>query len=293
MTVRTPPHVVADVRLHVGESPVWDGAAGALWFTDLMPGRIYRLDLSTAAIRSIEVGQPIGAVVLREGGGLVAAVRDGIALVDPDSGELEMISPIEGDDPGNRMNDAKCDPAGRLWAGTMSFEFTPGAGSLYRIDPDGTSTRAVDGLTISNGLGWSPDGERLYHVDTAAGALNAFDFDLAAGTVSNRRRLVDFDPTGGMPDGLAIDADGFIWVAMFGGGCVRRFAPDGAPAGQIDLPVAQVTSVAFGGADLADLFVTTARYELTDAQLEEQPEAGAVFACQPGVAGLPVSPFAG
>ena len=288
-----PVEVAVDTALHVGESPVWDASTGVLWFTDLMPGLVYRFDTMTGALTTLGLGQPVGAIVLRRDGGLVAAVRDGIALVNPATGALDVLAPIEADDLGNRMNDAKCDAAGRLWAGTMSFTFVEGAGSLYCVRPDGSWETAREGLTISNGLGWSPDGSTMYHVDTAAGILYAYDFDAAAGTIGGQRSLVTFDGTLGAPDGLAVDAEGGIWVAMFGGGCVRRFTGDGAEDGRVELPVGLVTSVAFGGDDLNDLYVTTARYELTPEQLAVQPSAGAVFRCRPGVSGLAVQSFAG
>jgi sugar lactone lactonase YvrE len=216
-----------------------------------------------------------------------------VGVVDEGTGAIELIAPIEHDTPGSRLNDAKCDPAGRLWAGTMSFDFTAGAGALYRVDPDHGLTQVVPDVSISNGLGWSPDGDRMYYIDTMAGGVDVFDFELASGEVSNRRRLVSFGPEDGIPDGLAVDAEGHVWVVLFGGGCVRRYTPDGVPSGRLELPVSQPTCVAFGGEDLGDLYITTATYQLTPEQLAEQPLAGATFVCRPGVTGTPVHSFAG
>jgi sugar lactone lactonase YvrE len=285
--------VAVHVHAEVGESPSWDARAGVLRFVDMPPGIVYRYDPADGSLSSCEVGQEVGAVVVREAGGIAAAVRDGIGLVDEATGALELVAPIERDLPGNRMNDAKCDPAGRLWAGTMAFAFTAGAGSLYRVLPDHSFTRVVDDVTISNGLGWSPGGDRMYYTDTAAGIVDVFDFELATGEVANRRRFVQFEPGDGMPDGMAVDAEGHIWVALFGGGCVRRYTPGGLLVDRIELPVSQPTSVAFGGDDLDDLYITTATYQLTAEQLAEQPLAGATFVCRPGVAGVPVESFRG
>lgn len=285
--------VAAHVHAEVGESPSWDAGAEVLRFVDVHPGVVYRYDPADGSLSSCEIGQEVGAVVTREGGGIVVAARDGIGFVDEGTGELELIVPIELDRPDRRMNDAKCDPAGRLWAGTMAFDFTPGAGSLYRVLPDHSFMRAVGDITISNGLGWSPDGDRMYYIDTMAGGVDVFDFELSTGEVANRRRLVGFGSDDGIPDGLAVDAEGHIWVVLFGGGCVRRYSPDGHLVDRLELPVSQPTSVAFGGEDLGDLYVTTATYQLTAEQLVEQPLAGATFVCRPGVTGALVHGFGG
>jgi len=285
--------VAAHVHAEVGESPSWDARAGVLRFIDVHPGIVYRYDPADGSLTSCEIGQEVGAVIVREAGGIVVAARDGIGVVDESTGALELIAPIERDRPGSRMNDAKCDPAGRLWAGTMAFDFTAGAGSLYRILPDHSFTRMVDDTTISNGLGWSPDGDRMYYIDTMAGGVDAFDFDLATGELANRRRFASFEEGEGIPDGLAVDAEGHVWVVLFGGGCVRRYAPDGLLVDRLELPVSQPTCVAFGGDDLGDLYITTGTYQLTAEQLAEQPLAGATFVCRPGVTGTPVHAFAG
>ena len=285
--------VAAHVHAEVGESPSWDARAGVLRFIDVHPGIVYRYDPADGSLTSCEIGQEVGAVIVREAGGIVVAARDGIGVVDESTGELELIAPIEIDTPGSRMNDAKCDPAGRLWGGTMAFDFTAGAGSLYRVLPDHSFARVVGDITISNGLGWSPDADRMYYIDTMAGGVDVFDFDLAAGEVSDRRRLVSFGPDDGIPDGLAVDMEGHVWVVLFGGGCVRRYTPDGLFVDRLELPVTQPTCVAFAGADLGDLYITTATYQLTAEQLAEQPLAGATFVCRPGVAGVPVGAFGG
>jgi sugar lactone lactonase YvrE len=287
------PHVAAHVHAEIGESPSWDARAGLLRFVDAHRGVLYRYDPADGSVASCEVGQEIGAIVVREAGGIVAALRDGIGVVDEDTGEIEIIAPIEIDLPGSRMNDAKCDPAGRLWAGTMAFDLTAGAGSLYRISPDHGFAKVVEGVTVSNGLGWSPEGDRMYYVDTMTGRLDVFDYDLARGEVANRRPLAVFEEPDGIPDGLAVDAEGHVWIALFGGGCVRRYASDGTLVDRLELPVSQPTSVAFGGDDLGDLYITTGTYQFAEHQLADQPLAGATLVCRPGVVGAPVHAFGG
>lgn len=285
--------VVADVHADVGEGPCWDDATKTLLFVDVSPGLIYRLDPSSGRLKSRSVGQEIGAAIPRRSGGLVVAVRDGVGLLDNDEAELRIVAPIEGDNPDNRMNDAKCDPSGRLWAGTMAFDFAPGAAALYRVEGDHRYERVLDHLTISNGTGWSPSGEVMYFIDSGDRSVDRFDFDTTSGAVTNRRRLISFNDREGMPDGMTVDSDGYLWVGMFGAGLVRRFSPDGVPVGHVAVPVSQVTSVAFGGPVLEDLFITTAAYMMTTEQLASEPHAGATFVCSPGVRGLPSTPYAG
>ena len=231
-----------------------------LRFVDCFAGIVYRFDPADGSLASLDVGQVIGTVLLRESGGLVAALKDGVAWLDEATGTLELFAAIERDDPGSRLNDSKCDPAGRLWTGTLRYDLAPGASSLYRVLPDGTVTRVAEGGSISNGIGWSPAGDRMYYIDTGAGTLDVFDYDLATGTASNRTTLRTFTPAGGLPDGLAVDADGDVWVAFFGGGRVERLSPAGELVERIELPVSQPTSVAFGGDGLVDLYITTATY---------------------------------
>jgi sugar lactone lactonase YvrE len=263
-----------------------------LRFVDAHPGTIYRFDPLDGSLASCSVGQAVGAVVTRERGGIVAAVRDGIGFVDESSGALELFAPIEHDVPGNRMNDGKCDPAGRLWAGTMALDLAPGAGSLYRIEPDGNVTRVAGDITCSNGLGWSPEGDRMYYIDTFAGGIDVFDFEIDTGDISNRRRFAEITQAE-VPDGLAVDSEGHVWVAVFGDACIRRYAPDGRLSYRLELPVSKPTSVAFGGDDLGDLYITTATVEFGPAPPIAHPDAGATFVCRPGVTGAPVHAFAG
>lgn len=277
----------------VGEGPVWDDAAGELLWVDIPVGLIHRWRPGTSTVATIAADQPVGAVALRRTGGLVAAVRDGFALVDEETGELERLRPVEIDRAENRMNDGKCDSAGRFWAGTMSEDMRPGAGSLYRLDPDLTVTTVLSGVSVSNGLGWSPDDRTMYYVDSLERAIDAFDFDAQRGKLSNRRRLVAIEAEDGMPDGMAVDSAGFVWVALWGGGAVRRYGPAGELDSVVRLPATQVSSCTFGGADLRDLYVTSASRGLSADDRRRQPDAGAVFRVRVDVPGVPAARFGG
>jgi len=285
--------VVLDERFELGEGPTWDAARAELAWVDLLAGRVHVWEPASGRRASFDVGQPVGAVVPRASGGFVLALAEGFAGLDPIDGRVEPLAAVEADNPRNRMNDGKCDSAGRFWAGTMEYGGEPGAGSLYRLGPDGRVIRIVGGVSISNGIAWSPDDETMYFIDSAAHAIDAFDFDPATGEAMRRRRLVSFPAAWGLPDGMTIDVDGFLWVAFWDGRSVRRLAPDGRLDEIVELPATRVTSCVFGGPDLTDLYVTSAMNGLTPEQLASEPEAGALFRVRPGVRGLPQHPFGG
>jgi sugar lactone lactonase YvrE len=279
-----------DLAAELGEAPHWDARTGELVCVDIPVGAVHRRDPRSGADRSFGVGQPIGAAVPRASGGLVLALRDGIAAVDNQGGGLEWISTVGRADRRTRMNDAKCDSAGRLWAGTMDMEETKPIGALYRLDASHVVETMVSGVTVSNGLGWSPDGTLFYYIDSPRAGVDVFDFDLATGAIANRRRLVTFATADGEPDGLAVDEEGCLWVAFWEGWAVRRYRPDGELVGIVDVPVARVTCPAFGGDDLATLYVTTASPDKPDPR---QPHAGGVFELRPGCRGFAAQPYAG
>ncbi len=285
--------VFADLHADVGEAPHWDERSKTLLFVDLTGGVVFRYDRSGAELTSFSVGQEVGAVIPRRGGGLLLAVRDGIAVATESGEGFELTVPVELDTPGNRMNDAKCDPVGRLFAGTTSFDFSPQAAALYRVEPDWSVERVVRGVTQSNGIAWSPSGSRMYFIDSATQGVDVFDYDVDAGSVSNKRRLVTIERAHGTPDGMTADNQGNLWVACFGGAAVRCFSPAGVLLEEVFFPVSQVTSCAFAGPELADLYVTSAAYRLSTDQLKSQPHAGATFVCRPGAVGMPGSSFAG
>jgi sugar lactone lactonase YvrE len=280
-----------DVRAGLGEGALWDWRHDRLVSVDILAGRVLISDPADGTTRSIEVGQPVGAAMLRGDDGLLLAVRDGFATLELGTGKFEPLVAVEADNRANRMNDAACDARGRCFAGTMALDGAPGAGTLYRLDPDLSVHALLSDLTISNGLGWSPGGGLMYHIDTKSGGIDMQDYDEETGAIANRRRLVDTDPAWGLPDGLAMDAEGGIWVAFWGGSAVRRFGADGEVTETIELPATNATRPAFGGADLDQLYVTSA--ELEPGQAADGDLGGAIFVFDPGVRGTRAHPFAG
>ena len=287
--------LLVDCRCTVGEGPSWDERDGTLVWIDIVTGDVFQLTLASGETACMRLGQQVSAVLPRARGGFLLTLQDGVFAVDriEQGAPLTLVAAVEIEQPRNRLNDAKCDPAGRLWGGTTSRDRVPGSGSLYRLDSDLTLTRVLTGATVSNGIGWSPDATRMYYVDSVPRTLDVLDYDLATGAVSNRRRLVDIDEAVGSPDGLAVDADGCIWLAVWGSGALYRYAPDGALEGLVTLPTRNVASCCFGGHDLGELFVTSASAELNAQELAADPTAGGVFHLRPGVRGLPTTAFAG
>jgi sugar lactone lactonase YvrE len=281
--------LVLDTRAELGEGPVWDDRTGVLAWVDILVGHVHRYDPATGADAVTDVGQPVGAVGLREHGGLVLAVRDGFALLDEGGATPRLLAAVEREDPDTRMNDGEVDPAGRFWAGTMELGAAPGRGSLYRLDPSGAVTRVLADVSISNGLGWSPDERTLYYIDSPMQRIDAYDYARSSGTIANRRTVAEIEPADGLPDGLAVDAEGGLWVALWGGSSVRRFTPEGRLDRTVELPVSQVSSCAFGGPDLDELYVTSAATGLAGTE----PAAGGLFRLRPRVRGLPARRFAG
>ena len=299
-----------DARTQLGEGPTWDRVAEQLRWVDILGSRVHRFRPADDRVGpSLATGRHVGAAVPRARGGLVLALAGGFALLEPAADpadvdeqhpsdgpaapDIAIAIPVEADRPENRMNDGKCDPAGRFWAGTMAYAETVGAGSLYRLDPDLRVTTALERVTISNGLGWSPDGRTMYYIDSGTGGVDAFRYDPSSGAIDERRQVVVIAPADGVPDGLTVDAEGGLWVALWGGGAVHRYSPVGTLDRVVELPCRLVTSCAFGGDRLEELFITTATVGLTDAELAAQPGAGGLFSCRPGVLGLPATPFAG
>ena len=280
--------ITEPLALH-GEGPCWIERSGELAWVDMLAGRILATSLATGATRVIDVPGPVAALVRpREAGGLVVATETGVVLLDEHDAPSHLCEIL--DQPGMRMNDGGCDPQGRFWCGSMAYDVRPGAASLYRVEADGSFARMLDGVTISNGLGWSPDGATAFYVDSMAHGIDCFAFDGASGTISRRRRFAEVEVSLGLPDGLAVDAEGGVWLALWDGGAVRRYAPDGTLDAIVPLPCGRVTACAFGGVDLGELFITTSRLELPDGV---DAAAGSLFRCTPGVRGQAVAAFAG
>jgi sugar lactone lactonase YvrE len=281
-----------DARDQLGESPCWDDDAGELLRVDITGRAVHAWAPADGSTWTIALDGDVSAVVPRVRGGQLLAVDHALVLRDPD-GARRTIATVEEQVDENRFNDCRCDPQGRLWAGTMSRTRTPGTAALYRLEPGGELERVVDATTISNGLGWSPAGDELYFVDSTTQRIDAFDFDPAGGAIANRRTLATIDPADGLPDGIAVDADGGIWVCLFGGAAIRRYGRNGELDVHIPLPVTNPTCPAFGGPDLTTLYVTSARHRLTPEQLAAEPRAGALLALNPGVRGQPANRFGG
>lgn len=288
------PDLVLDARAQLGEGALWDARRGVLYWVDIEGFLVHVYDPATGADRALPVYEHVGCVAPREGGGLVVALRRGLAAFDPETGALEVRAIPPGHVSEVRFNDGRTDPEGRLWAGTMDLSFRPGAGSLWRLDPDWSLHRMVEGVTISNGLAWSRDASTLYYIDTPTRTVAAFDYDRARGTVARRRVAIEVPVAMGSPDGMTIDAEGRLWIAQWDGGCVGRWDPtSGRLLERIPLPARRVTSCAFGGPALEDLYITTARTGLDERSLAEEPLAGGLFRVRPGVVGVPAVPFAG
>ncbi|WP_307868397.1 SMP-30/gluconolactonase/LRE family protein [Umezawaea beigongshangensis] len=274
----------------LGEGPTWDAGTSTLLWVDVLASQVHRYAPRSGADAVLDVPQHVGAAKPREQGGLVLNLRDGVALVDRDGTRTWLVYWARD---GVRGNDAAVDPAGRLWAGTMRYDEARGGGWLARVEPDGAAKVVLGDVTISNGTGWSPGGELMYYVDTPEQRIDVFDYDTATGEATGRRALCAVADTPGKPDGLCVDAEGCVWVALWGGSAVRRYTPDGRLDREIALPVEQPTACCFGGDDFTDLYVTTARTGLSERSLAENPLSGSVLVL-PGIgAGVPSFSFTG
>jgi sugar lactone lactonase YvrE len=293
MSLMTPPvRIAIDSQDQLGEGATWRVETQELVRVDIAQGLVHGWRPETGESWSASFDGEVGAAVPRAGDGFVVAVDHDLWLVDA-GGQRTMLASAETDREANRFNDCRADPAGRLWAGTMSTLREPGVAGLYRLEAGGELERVVADTTISNGLGWSPSGELMYFIDSTTQRIDVFDYDVASGTPTARRAFAAVEPRDGLPDGLCVDADGGVWVCLFGGGAVRRYSPDGSLDAVIDMPVPHVTCPAFGGPSLETLYVTSTRHRLTAEQLPSFPQAGSVFALEPGVEGLPAGAFRG
>jgi len=282
--------LLLDARSDLGEGPIWHPAREALSWVDLYEGRVNWLQLDGSPGEAIEVGRRVGAAVPTSDGALALATDEGFARFD---GAYELVAAIDEDVEDWFLNDGKCDALGRFWAGTVGVRpdglAAEGAGSLYCLEPDGRVRRVLGDVSLSNGLDWSPDGGTFYYVDSRAGGIDAFAFELSTGELADRRRVVQLGlpPEVAFVDGMCVDADGCLWAAIWGTGEVRRYTPAGELDRTIDVPVTQPTTSVFAGDALDVLVITSARRGLAAGELERQPPAGSVFCCRPGPAGLP------
>jgi sugar lactone lactonase YvrE len=284
---------VLDAKAQTGESPVWVPEEQALYWTDIPGKTLNRFDPATGANRVWPMPEEVGSFALREGGGLIAALRSGFALIDLERGQIERLIDPEADRPENRFNDGRCDRQGRFWAGSMNEPRDARSGALYRLDAERRCRRMADDVMVANGLAFSPDDRVMYWSDSRALTIYAFDFDAASGAIGNRRIFARLEPHQGGPDGAAVDAEGGYWSACYRGARVMRFRPDGTIERKIRLPVSRVTMCAFGGPDLRTLYITSARGGLSAADLEREPLAGGIFALEVDVQGVPEPRFKG
>ena len=280
-------------RAELGEGPLWVARENALYWVDIIQKQVHRLSLADGSQKTWQFATPITSLAARAQGGFVCTMREGFAFVDLDTDTLEPIALPEPHLPSNRFNDGKVDPHGRYWAGSMDNEQVAASGSLYRLDPDHSLHHMDSGYTITNGPAFSADGRTLYHTDSVARVIYAFDWD-AQGALANKRVWVRLtEAAEGAPDGMTVDSEGCVWLCHFGGARLTRYAPTGEVLQVVPLPVPNVTSCTFAGAGLDTLYITTAVTGLTAAEREKYPLAGSLFSYQPGVRGLPTPYFAG
>jgi sugar lactone lactonase YvrE len=274
----------------LGEGPVWDVRSQKLWWVDITACKLHRFDPLTQQDEFFDVGKPLGAVVPEEGRGLLLALASGFArFVD---GKVETLAELPTQDPNLRLNDGKCDPAGRFWAGTTAYDGKTGAGSLFCLERDLSVNVKLAGITCSNGLGWSPDHRHMYYIDSGSRCVMAYAYDAKSGAISSPRAVLTVPSAEGIPDGLCVDSLGGLWIALFNGGKIIHCHPgSGQRLGEILVPGArQITCCSFGGPDLRTLYITSARENFNAQDSQEQPLAGSLFSAVPGVSG--VLPFA-
>jgi len=277
--------LLLDSRCELGEGPVWNHLDHTLYWVDIELGLIHRLDPSMNIHKTIPAGQKIAAVVPTTDGDLLLALKDGLYIYNVRTTQKTLfLNNPENHTSGNRFNDSKCDPTGRFWIGTMGDEHTA---ALYRLDPDLTLHTMQTGVTTSNGLAWSLDKKILYYIDTDTRKVVAYNYDQDEGSISDGRDVITIPNEMGLPDGCTIDAEGMLWIALWGGYAVGRWNPaNGELLCKIEVPAKQVTSCTFGGEALDTLYITTARRQLSEEELLKYPHSGGLFECKPGVKGL-------
>ena len=262
----------------LGEGPAWDNRQKRIFWIDILRGEIQYFYPDSNEHRTCKLGRMLGAIALKRSGGMIAALKGGFATIDLNKGTIQFISEVETHLPDNRFNDGKCDPAGRFWAGTMSISNTPHAGSLYVLEKDFTVNTKITGVTCSNGIAWSPDHKTLYYIDTPTRNVVAYNYDVINGNITDKRVVINIPKGKGYPDGMTIDTEGMLWIALWDGWKVIRYNPyTGKKLHQIILPVSKVTSCVFGGDTMEDLYITSARVGLLEYDLKVQPLAGSLF----------------
>ncbi len=286
--------LLVESKAELGEGPSWDRGSKVLYWVNILGGDVHMYQPDNGVDTIIHVGGYVSSVVPNKSGTVVITLQHGFYALDLKTKAIACLSEVEKDISGNRFNDGKCDARGRFWAGTMSMKESEPTGSLYVLANDHSVNEVLSGITISNGLGWSPDNRIMYYIDTPMRKVTAFDFDLKTGKISNGRTAVDFLNQEGSPDGMAVDREGMIWVAHWAGSKVSRWNPStGKLLDQIALPAKNVSSCCFGGKNLDELYITTARAGMDQKALSEWPESGDLFRAKVDVGGLPTYSFNG
>lgn len=274
----------------LGEAPRWDAERRRLLWVDVEGGVLHRFHPASGRDVALALGARVGVATPVAGGGILLALADRLAVLEEEDETVRTLAAIP-HDAGRRLNDGACDPAGRFWVGSMALDQRPGGGALYRYAADTGLERVLDEVTLSNGIGWAPGGQLVYYVDSPTRRVDVFDYDVERGTLADRRPFVAIGAEEGMPDGLTVDDEGGVWVALYGGGAVRRYGPDGTLERVLEVPAANVTACCFGGGDGRSLYVTTARQELSAGALRRRPLAGSVFVAEVDVGGPPARPL--
>jgi sugar lactone lactonase YvrE len=286
------PELLVDARAELGEGPAWHAATNRLYWVDIHAGDLHTFDPQSKTDSRISLGEPVGCAAPCQSGDLVIALRSGFATLNLPTQKLTHLVNPEEHLPCNRFNDGKCDPAGRFLAGTMDDAEKEASGSLYSYSPGGMLKTLLTGVRISNGLTWSPDHRTFYHIDTPTRKVTAFDYDLAAGNIANPRLAVTVPPELGWPDGMTSDAEGMLWVAMWGGAKLTKWNPaTGQLLEAIPIPAWNVTSCVFGGPSLTDLYINSARKGMSVEQLAKYPLSGGLFRIQTNNQGIPTFAF--
>lgn len=276
-------------RARLGECPVWQAERQQVYWVDIYNHRVHQFDPASGRDRHFDVGDVVGAIALAGAERLLVALRDRLAFLNLQTGEIAPLRQMEFSHPDTRLNDGKCDPQGRFWVGSISE--APGQAALYRYDPDGSLHQMETGLTISNGLGWSPDGSTFYLTDSAQRQIYAYDFEAETGAIGNRRVLVDLGDEAVEPDGLAIDGQGNLWSALWDGWCIACFNPTGQEIFRVKMPVQRPTCLTFGGIHLTNLYITSASVGLSQKEIQQGFYAGDLFYLSTVSSGMPTHQF--
>jgi len=285
--------LVGEHTCQLGESPIWDAVNERILWVDILNGEVHQYGSKNGFYKIFRANSMIGAIALCKSGLLIAATQNGFAKIDLEKETLVEIVDPEEHLKNNRFNDGKCDPAGRFWSGTMAVLDTPEAGSLYALEPDFSVSVKIQRVGCSNGIAWSPDGNLMYYIDTPTRQVVAFDFNIITGGISNKRVIVDISQIDGYPDGMTVDSEGMLWIALWGGWKIARYNPiSGKMIHSIRLPISNISSCIFGGKNLQDLYITTAKIGLSLDEIEKQPLAGRLFVIKnTGFQGLHMAKF--